>query len=148
MSFAPPVMGTTSWSGFYSATVGRPGAGNEVSYDLMPRYGRSSHERIASMMLGKSGFRGIRRVMRALNGVAPGSNATETYARVTAPAAFDDDALGGTRVVETVTVVNANTTAAQQTYLNAKLLDMIYAQAPTSYPIDLSGNGGGNKVGR
>lgn len=141
MSFGPPVM--TGYSPFFDPTLARPGNGAEANYQSMTRFGRSSQERRASRALASSGFRGMRRVLRELMGVAPGVTAVDTYARVRAE---NGDFVGGARVVETVTTVNAPTTAPQVTYLNALIVDGVFLQQPASYPVDLSNNGGGGKV--
>ena len=76
----------------------------------------------------------------ALNGVAPGANATSTYSEVQAVQDLSNFALGGKRNIVTRTLINRNTTAADQTLLNS-LFDGIFA--PTSYPADKGGGGGG-----
>lgn len=143
MSFGPPAV--AGYSAFYDPTLARPNNGAEANYAAMRRYGRASTERHASMALTQSGFRAMRRVLRELIGVAPGATALDTYARVRAE---NGDFVGGARVVETVTTVNAPTTADQVTYLNALITDGLFLQQPASYPVDLSGNGGGGKLGR
>lgn len=141
MSFTPPAV--TGYSAFYDASLGRPFNGDTATYNAMLRYGRSSNERRASFALSRSGFRGMRRVLKELVGVAPGATATDTYGRVSAPIS---EFLGGARAVDTITTVNAATTAAQVTYLNALVADGLFLQNPSSYPVDASGNGGGNKL--
>jgi hypothetical protein len=49
--------------------------------------------------------------------------------------------------METVTVNSGNTTSAQETYIENTMIDALFAQNPSSYPTDASGNGGGGKVG-
>jgi hypothetical protein len=49
--------------------------------------------------------------------------------------------------METVTTVNRNTTAADLTYAQG-LVDRVFNAEISSYPVDLSGNGGGGKRGR
>lgn len=111
------------------------------------QYHRNNTERALSLVLGKPANRGLRKVVRALNGVAPGASVTDTYSRIAAPAAFTPFALGGARTIETVTgPYNGVTTAAQVTYLNANVIDPV-ASAIT-YVTDLGGNGGGGKVQR
>lgn len=148
MSFTPPTMGTTSYSPYWSSSVGIASAGNEASYQAVTRVARSSTEYHVARLLARSGFRGMRRAMKVLTGAAPGSAASETYVRVTAPTPFVDTTFGGVRAMETVTANSGNTTAAQETYIEDKILDMRYNANPSSYPVDTSGNGGGGKVGR
>jgi hypothetical protein len=143
MSFGPPAV--TGYSAFFDPTLARPGNGAEVNYNAMTRYGRESVERLASFALSRSGFRGMRRAMRVLNGAAPGAAAGETYTRVTATAPFEP--VGGLRQMEVVVANSGNTTAAQRDYLNNFLIDMLFNQSPAVYPPDLSGNGGGGKAG-
>jgi hypothetical protein len=134
MAFSiPPV---TGWSTFW---------GNAPNAYAM-RFARAAPERTIAHALAKPGMRQLRRVMCTLNGVAPGSAATETYARIAVP--VNPQSMGGVRVVETVTASSGDTTAAQQTYINDELIDRLFNAAPSTYPVDASGNGGGNKLGR
>jgi hypothetical protein len=146
MSFAPPT--ATGYSAFYSTAFARPGNGAAADYNAVPRYGRSSNERVAAFALGRGGFRGMRRAMRVLNGASAGSATSETYGRIAAQTPFAPETAGGARTVETVTVSpTGNTTTAQRDYINDKILDMLYDQEPGTYPTDASGNGGGGKRG-
>jgi len=124
----------TGWSPLFGNT---PNA-----YQL--QFGRHSNDYHAARALGASGMRGIRRVMRVLNGAAAGSAATETYVRRRAAAPFNQVEASGNVPMETVTEINRNTTAADITYINANIIDRIYNMHPAiaSYPVDLSGNGG------
>jgi hypothetical protein len=107
----------------------------------VPRYARDSNERRIAQAMSRAGFRGMRRVIRTLNGAAPGTTATDTYARVLGSNAFEPPS--GARPIETVTTVNAATTAAQQTAIQTRLIDQLFVSSPTSYPTDLGGGGGG-----
>lgn len=53
--------------------------------------------------------------MTALNGVAPGANATKTIGRTGPTGAAVNDELGGVRPVFNFTIINRNTTAADVT---------------------------------
>lgn len=141
MAFSPP--NVTGYAGGFDATMQRAGNGAEANYNSLPRYGRSSAERRLGYVLAKSGLRGLRQVMRTLNGAAPGNAAVAAYSRVTAPLNSDD--LGGVRVMETYTLNTGNTTAAQRTYIEARIMDDVFNAAPSTP--DISGNGGGGKVG-
>ncbi len=147
MSFGSVAVG--GYSAFFDPALARPGNGAEISYNAMPRFGRSSGEVSIARLLAKGGFRATRRVMRALNGAAPGGAASETYARVSTADQTGPTSIGpgGVRAIETATLNSGVTTAAQETYIDNLVIDPIYNQAPTSYPVDLSGNGGGGKVG-
>lgn len=139
MAIAAPA--PTVASGFWATT---PGVGTPTTIGA---YHRNNTERVISMSLGKPANRGFRKVWRALNGVAPGGAVVDTYTRITAPAAFTAFALGGLRAVETFTgPYNGVTTAAQVTYINTNIIDPV--AATITYPVDLSGNGGGGKVQR
>ena len=89
------------------------------------------------------GTRKLMSLMRALNGVAPGGTATDTYRNDKAPIANGDPlSNGGKRTIQTVNDVNRATTAADQTLING-IFDKTFA--PNPYPVDKSRNGGGNK---
>lgn len=146
MSFGAPA--ATGYSPFFDPTLARVGNGAEVDYNAMPRYGRAGTEMALARLLAKGGFRGIRRVMRVLTGAAPGSAADETYTRVgTVGQGVTEVGPGGLRTMETVTANSGNTTSAQEAYIENNIINARFVQNPTSYPVDLSGNGGGGKVG-
>jgi len=136
---ATTIPAATGWSQLYGDIPN--------SYQLL--FGRNSNDYMAAMALGRAGQRGVRRIMRVLNGATAGGAAVETYARVQAAIPLTANNGGGVRVVETVTVENRNTTAADVTYVNTQMIDRIYNMTPpiASYPVDLSGNGGGGKRG-
>ena len=136
MSFAVPTV--TGWSNFYGES---PNA-----YTML--YSRSTLERRLGVELARQSNRAARATIRALTGVAPGSSKANTQARVSAPAGLTDpQMLGGLRVIDTVTIQSGNTAAADVTYINALINDAVYNQAPSSYPTDAAGVGGGGKVG-
>jgi hypothetical protein len=148
MSFTPPTV--TGYSGYYDPLYGRAGNGAAADYNNTLRYGRSSTERRAALALSRSGFRGMRRAMRVLNGAAPGSDATENYTRVGVVDQNGPNSIGpgGLRTMETVVANSGNTTTAQQTYINNNIIDLVFATSPSiPYPADLSGNGSGGKLG-
>ncbi len=100
----------------------------------------------ASRVLGRSSMRGLREIIRTLLGATTGSAASDTYKRAAAPNGLtESQQLGGSRTIETVTVVGRNTTAADLTYARA-LVDR-YFDAPLTYVADSAGNGGGGKAG-
>ena len=147
MSFGAPVV--TGYSPFFDPNLARPGNGAELDYNTMPRYGRSNTEMAVSRFLAKTGFRGMRRAMRVLNGVVPGTDATETFTRVGTAGQGSAVSVGpgGAAPMEVATANAGVTTVAQQNYINNLMIDARFAQNPTSYPVDLSGNGGGGKRG-
>ena len=146
MSYAPPTV--TGYSGFYSSSVGIASAGNVASYNALPRYARSSTERAIASAVVRRGFRGMRRALISLTGAAAGVANSETYKRVQAQTPFNSLTYGGVRAVETSTVASGVTTAAMETYIEAKMLRSGLYTTALTYPRDLSGNGGGGKVGR
>jgi hypothetical protein len=79
--------------------------------------GEDGERKIIQKMFGTRGHLAMRAVATALLGVAPGSNATKTITRV-APAVE----LGGVRPIETQTLVNRNTTAADVTEITQDYL--------------------------
>ena len=122
----------TSWSGFWG-----DGAGSINSYSLlvnkMPR--RNSIRRVVN----REGFRPLTALFNSLIGATSGSGTGAiTRKRISAPSNGAD--LGGARTVDTVSIINRNTTSADVT----KLKEMVYnvKTRPTSYVRDLSGNGG------
>jgi len=67
---------------------------------------RSYEETAISRVLSRGGFRGVRAVMRRMNGTAIGSTATDTFARASAPVGLTDpQGLGGSRTIDTITSV-------------------------------------------
>ena len=136
MSFTVPTV--TGWSNFYGETANA----------YQPLYARSTLERRLGVELARQSNRAARATIRALTGVAPGSSKANTQARVSAPNGLTDpQMLGGLRTIDTFTVQSGNTAASDVTYINALINDSVYNQAPSSYPADASGNGGGGKVG-
>lgn len=106
---------------------------------------RSNAEKAISMELRSKGDRSLRRLVRTLNGVVAGTTATETFKRIKSKAGIPlQSELGGLVEIETFNLVNRATTAADITNFTNVLDER---PAPT-YPVDLSGNGGGGKLGR
>lgn len=89
-------------------------------------------KRRLSRILEKPGARELQELMLTLNGATAGSAALATYKRV--EAAVDRTTAvvgGGSRTIETVTVVNRNTAAADKTEIDTILNDSF---AVSSYP--------------
>ena len=116
--------------------------GGQNVYQLL--HNRSPLNSGISRMLSRRGqMRALKEAMLTLNGAAAGSAAAASYKRVQ----HSSDP-GGARTVETVTVINRNTVTSDKDYIDAILNeDHIPNDGPTAYPADLSGNGGGGKVG-
>lgn len=71
-----------------------------------------------------------RELMRVLLGAVAGTTATKQYKRIV----HSLTELGGKRLMETVSLVNRATTAADDTDLSANIL--AYSSRPTTYPKD------------
>jgi hypothetical protein len=89
--------------------------------------------------VGVEGFRKIKELFDTAIGAAAGEAANASYKRVAGETS--NDVGGGSRVVETVTVINRNTDAADITALKEMVVNV--SRRPATYPRDLSGNGGG-----
>lgn len=127
----------TAWSGLFD---------NEFSdgpHSL--QHNRPSSRRNVARLFRKRGMRMLRELIVELTGTAAGAAALQQNTRVKHPT--DSDDLGGSRAVETVDLINRVTTAADATDIDTKLVVSATAIAPASYPADVSGNGGGGKVG-
>lgn len=135
MSLGTPTVNVSS--GYYNNTM-------PLSYH------RDSAEQRLIRSLKPRGHKHYARIMRALNGVAPGAAISDNYTRITQPAAFGISGFGGNRAVEVVpsVVVGSVTTTAQRDYLNTNVYDKAINSGQPVYPVDLSGNGGGGKVQR
>jgi hypothetical protein len=120
-----------TWAGGWDGQFGQPYALTGSREDI---------KRVIAMAFERRGNRDLSALAIALNGVAAGANATSTYKEVQAIQDLSNFALGGLRTIDTKTLINRNTTAADQTLLNT-LFDGIFA--PTSYPADKGGGGGG-----
>ena len=113
-----------------------------------PKFYRSSHERRAAMAISGHGFRKQRAQILALMGAAAGGAATDTNPKVQAvQAMYDAQSGGGRRTIQTVNN-GSTTTGAMETAIEARMINQLFAKAPSTYPVDLAGNGGGNRVGR
>lgn len=84
----------------------------------------------------------IRELMRELNGATTGDAALAQHVRVQGAQILQNDA-GGVRPIETVDLLNRVTAAGDVTLIE----DMLTEQRDPTYPADLSGNGGGGKLG-
>jgi hypothetical protein len=96
-------------------------------------------DRLAKMFRNGQMTAGVTQLLYTLLGVAPGAVATKTYARVQG----SQGSPGGLQSIETVTTVNRATTANDLAAFQALLRRIT---GPTTYPADLSGNGGGGKL--
>lgn len=142
---------TISWTG-YSPTMGASGA-NVASLAGSLVDGESGVAKKLAKLVIKPQLRPLRALLRVLNGnnVGAGGNAVSNRSRVQALVALNTPLINGGLVpIETVPLLGATvagrvTATADQTRWNS-ILDEI--NAPSSYPTELSGNGGGGKLGR
>lgn len=100
-------------------------------------------QRLAKI-LRRNGARELNELMLTLNGAAAGEAALKQYSRVQ----FADDvgnpvAHGGARTIETVTVINRVSAAADETAIDGILNETF---APSTYIEDAAGNGGGSQL--
>ena len=151
MAVAVPTV--TGYSGFWERT------GDEGAYAPLSRNAqgwRSKLEFQIAQLVGKQQFREQKELILTLLGAATGSTALATYARVqgasgpsaTTPSVTGVGDLGGLVPIETVTVINRVTTAADVTYLTP-IFDGNMVPGPSSLTLvaDAGGNGGGGKAG-
>lgn len=119
-----------SYSGFWDngATIGGTYA---LQSNKMPR--RNAIRRVAN----REGFRKLTALINGLTGAATGSNVTSTTKKVGQD--MTSAANGGARTIDTVTVINRNTAAADVTAIKEMLYNV---RTRPTYPRDLSGNGG------
>lgn len=108
----------------------------------------SSTKRQLSKLFRDKGTRPLARIWFALTGAAAGGSASETRTRLQSAAGVGNPlSNGGRRTIETESLINRNTTAADETLLES-LLTQTFGPAIGSYPVDRGGNGGGGKAGR
>lgn len=151
MSVTFPTM--SGYSAFWERT------GDLVPYSPLARAQqgwRSKLEWQLSQLFAKQQMREIKELMYTLVTGAVGDTALATYARVqpptdpsaATPAVTGVGDLGGNRPIETVTVINRATTAADITYLQ-DILNGEMQPGPSSLTLvaDAGGNGGGGKAG-
>jgi hypothetical protein len=95
--------------------------------------GKSSIQARAAFSLSR--LRRLRELMLTLNGEAAGGAALSQYSRVEAA---NSDNIAGVRTIETVSLVDRATVAADETEIDANVLD--YSLHNASPPADLNGN--------
>lgn len=148
----------TGDSGFWNDILVPTGPGGGYSPTPVAQLGyRSPIERQIARLMKRNSLRDLRTAFGALIGATSGSNMTGTYSRVRAPVLPSENPpqptfigeLAGNRTIETITVVNRNTTAADVTYLKqivANDRELEANMATVGYPADASGIGGGGKI--
>ena len=137
--YGPNANGQIAFTG-YTNTLGAGDANVADTTGYVQKNGIGQFDdRFAKMLAQASGSsRVLRAVWRALTGASAGATATATKVQVAAV----QGGASGIIPIETVNMVNRVTTAADRTAILAMMDRVVY---PTSYPADLSGNGGGGK---
>lgn len=137
------------WTG-WSATMSNAGANVPGNAGAL-QSGESFIADKLSRLMRRPQYRAQRRLLRVLVGAAPGATAVENRGQVFGQQAIPDYAkLGGLVTIVSTPQVGSTTAgrasvAADATRLNA-MIDRVVK--PSSYPTELSGNGGGGKAGR
>jgi hypothetical protein len=109
----------------------------------------STSKRMLSKLMRHKGTRPLARIMIALTGAAAGGSASETRTRVDAVAANGNPlSNGGLIPIETQSLINRATTAADESLIESLLDGSFGPSLVAGYPADAAGNGGGGKVGR
>ena len=150
VSPAQVVLAAPTFSGFWNLT------GDNTQYapfnNTAPFTGllgwRSKLEWQIAKLADKQQFREIKTLLFTLIGAAAGGTATKTYARVSTPVGPNQTVpttvsvvdMGGLVPIETVTVINRVTTAADITYLKSMFNNDMMNRGLT-FVVDLSGNG-------
>lgn len=94
-------------------------------------------KRRIARLLNTASMKGYRELMLTLNGAAAGSAALETHKRIKARENTEGE-VGGLRTIETVTDVDANTTADDETNIDETIL--AFTDTPSTYPVNKDGN--------
>lgn len=97
--------------------------------------GTGTATRRIGQLLSKKGMRAMRRKMYTLDGVIPGTTATETVKRIAA-----SEELGGKRTIETETLISRATTAGDVTEINLDLLSSLTSKTTMASPVNKDGN--------
>lgn len=126
-----------AYSGLFDGEGGSPHA-------LLTNKTGNAETMVARLLANRGyGRASLRELMLTLNGAAAGSTALVNRKRVQATANLSQNVQGGLRTIETIDVINRVTTAADKTNIDGALA---LSSQPT-YATDLSGNGGGGKLG-
>lgn len=124
---------TTNLVNQYSATV-KGGFWPQYSATLTGQATGGPLRRRAAQALSRKGARPLREMMATLNGTAAGSAASETQGRIEA-----NEELGGVRTVETETLLDENSAAADVTTIAGDIL-AFSSTFGSSPPANLDGN--------
>lgn len=93
----------------------------------------------------RTGARELHAILDATFGVASSVSVSDSYSRVQATSNPGEPVTnGGARTIESRSIINRNTTAADIATLDA----IVTETSKPTYPIDKSGNGGGNNLNK
>lgn len=131
-------VGQVSFTG-YTNTLAAGSANNSGTTGYVQFNGiQQGDDRIVKMLRNGGGTIASTRLLYTLLGQAPGSNAAQTKKQVK----WESGSPGGIIPIETINIVNRATNAADLVAFQALLSRVVQ---PSSYPADISGNGGGGK---
>jgi len=132
--------GYLSFTG-YSNTLGAGSAANGVTTGQVQVNGiQQGDDRIVKMLRNGGGTIASTRILYTLLGAAVGANATQTKKQIK----WEQGSPGGVIPIETINIVNRNTNASDLVAWQSLISRVVQ---PSTYPPDLSGNGGGGKGG-
>jgi hypothetical protein len=132
-----------AWTG-YSPTLG-PVAANVGANSGQLQFGNPSIDYRLENTLRRPQLRPFTRALRSIVVSGVGTPAVATRERVKGTQAYlDPSALGGLVQMELQTLINRNTTVADQNFILSVIDELT---APLVYPTDPSGNSGGGKLG-
>ena len=134
-----PNDGTVPFTGF-TPTLGAGSAASVATAGTVHADMLTKQDRAVSYLMRRPGSRKQRELLLTLLGATAGSAAAETRKRIAGGEALTTV---GDMTVQTIDVVNRNTTADDVTALTAMLSR---APWPSSYVNDASGNGGGGRL--
>lgn len=127
----------TSYSGLWNNEYGQ-------NYSLLSNRIGNTHTALARVFANRLyGRATVRGVLASLINGAVGDAAYEAHKRVTAERDLHSNVQGGVRAIETFVAIDRNTSVDDQT----DALDALDLSPQPTYPVDRSGNGGGNKLG-
>ena len=121
-----------AWSGLFNGEHGE---------DHALLVNKNSLSQRLSKLMRRGGNRKTKELLLTVLGTAPGLTASSTYTRKQA----EEGQQEAVATQETVTVIGRATTSADVTALRA---DLEREFVPSTYPTDVSGNGGGGKLGQ
>ena len=133
--------GTPGYLAFtgYSNTLGTGNAANGVTSGQIQVNGiQQGDDRIVKMLRNGGGTIASTRILYTLLGAAIGANATQTKKQIK----WEAGSPGGLIPIETINIVNRNTNANDLLAWQTLITRVVQ---PSTYPPDLSGNGGGGK---